>query len=490
MSVSISRGRLAAAGLALVLVGAAAGFGVSRLAKPAPMASPSAGPDRKVLYWYDPMVPNQQFDRPGKSPFMDMQLVPKYASEGGGEPGVQIDPARAQSLGVRLARVQQGNLPSEFTAPGVIDFNGRDLAVVQARAGGIVQRVYARAPGDVIGAGAPLAEILIPEWSGAQAEFLAVRRIGDPALTAAARQRLAVLGMPAGVITEVERSGRPQPILRISTPSGGVIRTLSVRGGMTLAQGQTLAEISGLATVWLNVAVPEAMAGQVRTGQAATVTLSAFPGERFSGRVSAILPEATVDSRTLTARIELANRGGRLRPGMYGQVELGGASTPALLVPSEAVIRTGRRTLVMLAQPGGRYRPAEVQVGRESGDRTEILAGLQPGEQVVASGQFLLDSEASLAGVQARPVPSTPAPAATPALFETMGRIERLDARSVTLSHQPVPALQWPAMTMGFTVADPSLTRGLKVGDQVRFAFDQVGSTHTVRRIDKTDAAR
>jgi Cu(I)/Ag(I) efflux system membrane fusion protein len=361
---------------------------------------------------------------------------------------------------------------------------------VQAQAGGIVQRVYARAPGDVIGAGAPLAEILVPEWSGAQAEFLAVRRTGDAALTAAARQRLAVLGMPAGVITEVERSGRPQPILRISTPSGGVIRTLSVRSGMTLAQGQTLAEISGLATVWLNVAVPEAMAGLVRNGQAATVTLSAFPGERFGGRVSAILPEATADSRTLTARIELANGGSRLRPGMFGQVAFGGAATPALLVPSEAVIRTGRRTLVMLAQPGGRYRPAEVQVGREGGERTEILAGLQPGEQVVASGQFLLDSEASLAGVQARPVASTTTPTATPALFETVGRIERLDARSITLSHQPVPALQWPAMTMGFTVADPMLTRGLKVGDQVRFAFDQAGSTHTVRRIAKMDAAR
>ncbi|WP_374344937.1 efflux RND transporter periplasmic adaptor subunit [Phenylobacterium sp.] len=490
MSVLISRGRLAAAGLALVLVGAAAGYGVSKLAKPAAMAPPAAETGRKVLYWYDPMVPNQRFDKPGKSPFMDMQLVPKYAGEGGGEPGVQVDPARAQSLGVRLARAEQGVLPSEFTAPGVIDFNGRDLAVVQARVGGIVQRVYARAPGDMIGAGAPLADLLIPEWGGAQAEYLAVRRTGDAALAAAARQRLAVLGMPAGVIAEVERSGRPQPTLRISTPTSGVIRTLSVRSGMTLSQGQTLAEISGLATVWLNVAIPEALAGQVRQGQAATVTLAAFPGERFGGQVSAILPETTTDSRTLTARIELANRGGRLRPGMYGQVALGGTATPALLIPSEAVIRTGRRTLVMLAQPGGRYRPAEVQVGREGGERTEILAGLQPGEQVVASGQFLIDSEASLAGVQARPAASMATPSATPALFETMGRIERLDTRSITLSHQPVPALQWPAMTMGFTVADPSLTRGLKVGDQVQFAFDQVGANHTIRRITKMDMAR
>lgn len=489
MSVSPSRGRLAAAGLALLLVGGAAGYGVSQWMKPRD-AAPAAADGRKVLYWYDPMVPAQRFDKPGKSPFMDMQLQPKYADEGGGEAGVQIDPARIQSLGVRLARVEQGQLQSEFTAPGLIDFNGRDVAVVQARAGGFVQRVYARAPGDVIAAGAPLADVLIPEWGGAQAEFLAVRRVGDTALTAAARQRLALLGMPAELIASVERNGRPQTTLRISAPTGGVIRTLSVRNGMTLAQGQTLAEISGLSMVWLNVAVPEAMAGQVRPGQPAGVTLAAYPGERFSGRVAAILPEATADSRTLTARVELANRGGRLRPGMYGQAEFGGAAAPALLVPSEALIRTGRRTLVMLAQPGGRYRPAEVQVGRESGDRTEILAGLQAGEQVVASGQFLLDSEASLAGVQARPITPAGQSAAKPAAFETTGRIERLEGRSITMSHEPVPALQWPAMTMTFTLAEPNLARGLRAGDRVRFAFDQAGGVPTVRQVAKLDAPR
>jgi len=221
------------------------------------------------------------------------------------------------------------------------------------------------------------------------------------------------------------------------------------------------------------------------------VTLTAFPGERFSGHVSAILPEATADSRTLTARIELPNRGGRLRPGMYGQAAFGGGATPALLGPSEAVIRTGRRTLVMLAEAGGRYRPAEIQVGRESGDRTEVLAGLSEGERVVASGQFLLDSEASLSGLQARPAATgSPPSSPRPSLYETTGRIERLEASGVTLSHQPVPALQWPAMTMGFTLADPKLAQGLKVGDQVRFAFDEVGSTHTVRRIEKIGAGQ
>jgi len=193
-------------------------------------------------------------------------------------------------------------------------------------------------------------------------------------------------------------------VTTVSTPVGGAIKTLGVRSGMTVTAGQTLAEVNGLGRVWLNAALPEALAGQVRLGERATASLAAYPGETFSGRVAAVLPQAQAESRTLTLRIELPNPGGRLKPGMFASVQFGGAAQPALLVPTEEVIRTGRRTLVMLAQAGGRYRPAEVRTGREAGGRTEVLAGLAEGEQVVASGQFLIDSEASLAGVDARPV--------------------------------------------------------------------------------------
>ena len=165
-----------------------------------------------------------------------------------------------------------------------------------------------------------------------------------------------------------------------------------------------MAQVTGIGTVWLNAAVPEAQSGSLRIGQRATATLTAFPGEPFGGRIVAILPTAQTDSRTLTVRIELPNRGGRLRPGMFAAVALGGDVKPALLVPSEAVIRTGTRTIVMLASGGGRYQPAEVRTGREGGGQTEILAGLAVGEKVVASGQFLLDSEASLTGIAARPI--------------------------------------------------------------------------------------
>jgi membrane fusion protein, copper/silver efflux system len=484
----------AAAGVGLVAV---LGFGVGRLTTtPQKSTAPAPQSARHILYWYDPMIPMEHHSGPGKSS-MNMTLIPKYADEAPGAPGVQIDPGKTQNLGVRLATVERDTLPSGVSATGVIAFNERDVAVVQAKAAGFVQRVYGRAPGDIVAAGAPLADLLIPEWAGAQGEFLAVRRTGDAALIQASRQRLQLLGMPPALIAAVARSGQVRNVVAVSTPAGGVIKTLGVRNGMAVTAGQTLAEVNGLVRVWLNAAVPEAMTGQVRVGQTVTASLAAYPGETFNGRVTAILPQAEATSRTLTVRIELPNPGGRLRPGMFATVQFGGASQPALLVPSEAVIRTGRRTLVMLAQPGGRYAPAEVKVGREADGRTEVLAGLSDGEKVVASGQFLLDSEASLSGVEARPAtgaapvaaaPSKAAPApAAAAIYTTRGRVEQVTANSVTISHEPVPAIGWPAMTMTFA-ADPKLIAGLKAGDQVTFGFDRPAAGPTVRRIAREGA--
>lgn len=492
MSLEISpRARLGLAAAALALVAGGAGYGIAHLggSETAPTQTADAG--RKALYWYDPMVPQEHYNNPDTLSSMGMKTIPKYADEGGGNaPGIRIDPAASQTLGLRPVAVRRGQLTSSLTATGTIDFNQRDVAIVQARAGGFVQRVYALAPGDIIGAGAPLADLLVPEWGGAQAEFLAIRRTGNAALIQAARQRLILLGMPSGTVASVERTGRPHNVMTISTPTGGVIKTLDVRAGMTMTAGQTLAEVNGLGTVWLNAAVPEAIAGPLKPGQTVQATLAAFPGETLSGRVSAILPTTQADSRTLTVRIELPNRGGRLRPGMFATVSFGGSAQPALLVPSEALIRTGKRTLVMLALDKGRYRPAEVQTGRESGDDTEILAGLSEGEKVIASGQFLIDSEASLSGVQARPIGggvpmAAGKPAATAALYETVGKIEQLTANSVTLSHEPVPAIGWPAMTMTFQLPDPNVARGLKTGDRVRFGFDQPPAGPTVRRMAK-----
>lgn len=369
----------------------------------------ASAPARKILYYYDPMVPQERYDDPDTLSSMGMKTQPKYADEGvvaGEAPGITVNPAAMQNLGIRVVAAKMGSLGATLNVTGSVDFNQRDVAIIQARSGGFVTRVYARAPGDVVRAGAPIADVQLPEWGGAQTEFLSVKRLGRPDLTAAARQRLRLMGMSNGLIASVERTGRTNGTMTITSPISGVIQTLDARAGVTLAMGQTLAQVTGLGTVWLNAAVPEAQAGSVRVGQSATAALTAFPGETFGGRVIAILPTAQADSRTLTVRIELANRGGRLRPGMYAQVALGGDARAALLVPSEAVIRTGTRTIVMLANAKGRYRPAEVRTGREGGGQTEIVEGLSVGEKVVASGQFLLDSEASLTGIVVRPLGS------------------------------------------------------------------------------------
>ena len=356
--------------------------------------------ERKALYWYDPMFPQQKFDQPGKSPFMDMQLVPQYTDDKGDQASISIDPGMTQNLGLRVATVTRGVFESSIDASGVLAFNERDVAVIQARSPGFVERVYARAPSDVLAPNAPLADLLVPGWAAAQTEFLALKRIGDRQLLAAARQRLRLTGMPASLIAKVERDARVYPTFTLTSPIGGVLQDLNIRAGMTVAAGETLARVNGLGTVWLAVAVPEAQAGAITEGQAVEARLPAFPGTLLTGTVSAILPETRADSRTLSVRVELPNPDGRLRPGLSAQVRLNHASAqPLLWVPSEALIRTGRRTLVMLAEDGGHYRPVEVQTGQENAARTVIVQGLQEGQKVVASAQFLLDSEASLKGV-------------------------------------------------------------------------------------------
>ena len=363
--------------------------------------------EKKVLYWFDPMQPQQHFDQPGKSPYMDMQLVPRYAEETDTGNTVRIDPALTQNIGMRFATVTSGTYAAEINAVGTLTYNERDVAIIQTRTNGYVERVYARAPNDVIAAGAPLADILVPEWVAAQTEFLALIKTGETTLIDAARERLRLLGMSTGLIARIEESGKPQAIYTVTTPIGGVIQSLDVRAGMTVMSGQTLAQVHGLSTVWLDMAIPEIQGGQVRIGDQTEAHLTAFPGETFTGQVIALLPETNTESRTLRVRIELDNASGRFRPGMYAEVKLRAAEQQTVLqLPSEAIIRTGRRTLVILAEDDGRYSPVEVEIGRETDGQTIILKGLVEGQQVVASGQFLIDSEASLKGIPIRPIES------------------------------------------------------------------------------------
>jgi Cu(I)/Ag(I) efflux system membrane fusion protein len=373
-------------------------------------ASPAAdAAERRVLYWYDPMEPAQHFDKPGKSPFMDMPMVPRYADDGEAESkGIHLDPRLAQNLGVRLATVERGEVVQSLDVPGSFVFNERLSASVQTRTAGFVSRTYSRAVGDVIGRGAPLVDLLVPDWAAAETEYLALLRGGDSALAAAAHQRLLLQGIPESVIAKVKQNNRVYPEFTVVAPIAGVIDALELRAGMTVSAGAPVARIQALDPIWIEAAVPEAQGALTILGKFAAIRCTAFPGVTFKGRIISVLPQTNADSHTLRVRVEVDNPEGQLKPGMFAQVQMAaGVPQQGLLVPTEAVIHTGTRDLVIVVSGPNRFEPVEVRVGGEYGARTRIVAGLEAGQKVVASGQFLIDSEASLRGIAARMNPAS-----------------------------------------------------------------------------------
>jgi membrane fusion protein, copper/silver efflux system len=436
---------------------------------------------KKVLYWHDPMVPGQKFDKPGKSPFMDMQLVPVYAGAEGDEGKVTISPRVQQNLGVRTAEVVKGSLSPAVEVVGSIAYNERNVAVVTARANGYVERLHARAPLDPVRRGQTLAEIYVPDWVAAQEEFLTVKRMagmnGDVApLLDGARQRMRLAGMTEEQIRRFESTGNIQPRVTITAPVSGVIAELGAREGMTVMSGAALFRINGLDTVWVNAELPESQARLVRPGNAVEARTPAFPETTFKGRVGAILPEIAATTRTLKARIELDNPGHRLVPGMFATLKFTPlARKEVLLVPTEAVIQTGTRSVVIVADGDGGFVPVDVEVGVEAAGQSEIRSGLQAGQKVVVSGQFLLDSEASLRSTATRmqdmPASETGKPA--DAVHRGEGKVESIGKDEVILSHGPMPSLQWDAMTMGFRLPPDTAPNDLRVGDTVAFEIRQ-----------------
>src|SRR5918999_2451157 len=326
-----------------MLVGlTAAGYGGYRYAmhrmmggaaEQAAQSGGTAQSDRQVLYWYDPMYPQQKFDKPGKSPFMDMQLVPKYAGE-------------AESGTVSIS-------------PQVVQ--------LQARAAGFVEKLHARAPLDPVKKGAPLVEMLYPEWAGAQEEFLLLKKNSSPEvqpLMQAARQRLALLGMSEQEIASIEREGRVRQRFTRYAPISGVIAELGVREGMAVMPGHTMFRIVDLSSVWVNAEIPETQAAAVVPGSRAEARVAAYPETKFAGRVGALLPEVNPATRTVRARIELANPGELLKPGMFATLSfVAGRGKDMLLVPTEAIIRTGERSIVIVSLGSGRFSPQQVEVG-------------------------------------------------------------------------------------------------------------------------------
>lgn len=493
---------LVAAGMLL----AAGGFFVGRSSGQSPTAMSMASPasaassgDHKVLYWHDPMVPGPRFDKPGKSPFMDMQLVAVYADEVS-KGGVSVTPAVQQNLGVRTAVVKKADLSSSFDAIGSVQFDERLSVAVQTRVAGYIEHLAVRAPMERVRRGQALATVYAPDWLAPQNELLSLKRAGvGPELVAAARDRMRAMSIPESLIRQSEETGAAQARFTLSAPVSGVVAELGVRDGVAVSPGMTMFRIAGLEKVWAVAEVPEARAVHLVPGQKVKAVLQADASQTFDGELKEILPQVNASTRTLQARFEVDNKTGKLTPGMLLRLQVAGASSTRLVVPSEAVIRTGTRSVVIVRN-GGSFEPHDIKLGADLGDQLEVLDGLNEGDEVVTSGQFLIDSEASLKSVlgamgnapSAAAPPSAPTPASTSsvATYHAEGKVESVDAASITVSHGPVPDLKWPGMTMDFGKADPKAFSNIKVGDTVRFEFKKQGDGYQLVSMQRAEVTK
>jgi len=481
----------------LILLAGAGGYWIANH-RSNDMPAAAASGERKVLYWHDPMVPNVRFDKPGKSPFMDMQLVPVYAGETGTDSGVRVAANVTQSLGIRIGKVEKTTTQRKLTAVGSLVFNDQLVEVVPARVEGYVTRLFVRSPLERVRRGQPLAEIQAPAWLEAQQEFLSLLEAQSESgrsLRAAARERLHVLGIPEATVRRIETQRKTAASTTIVSPIDGVVSELGVREGAAFMPGAPLFRINGLESVWANSRIPEAQLSLVTVGSDVAATATAWPGITFKGKVIALLPQVDADTRTSTARVELDNKEGKLSPGMFVALTLSAPNEqPQLVVPNEAVIVTGKRSVVITANPDQTFGVADVSVGAEQDGHTAILSGLTEGQSIVISGQFLIDSEASLKSTVSRlegvagAAPDSMAGDSmeSSAAHLTQGTVTAIEADKVTIAHEAVPSLNWPPMTMGFAAPPSGLPKDLAIGDRVAFSFKEVEGGYRIESISKT----
>jgi multidrug efflux pump subunit AcrA (membrane-fusion protein) len=331
----------------------------------------------------------------------------------GGDGTVQLTADQLSQFGITFGTVDMRMMENEVRTVGVVTFDETRIAQVAPKFAGFVERLHVDFTGQPVRRGQPLLEVYSPELVAAQEELLVARRLertmdestvpGVPAgssnLLAAARRRLRLWDISDAQIDEILRTGEVRRTLTLHAPASGVVVEKNVVDGQAIQAGQTLYTIADLSEVWIDAELREADAGSVREGSGATIELAAFPGRPFKGRVEYVYPTLEEASRTLRARVAVANSEGRLKPGMYATVRITTPTRRALTVPASAVIRTGERSVVFVDMGGGSLMPHEVETGRTGDDHVEVLSGVEPGQRVVTSAQFLLDSESNLAEV-------------------------------------------------------------------------------------------
>ena len=421
----------------------------------------AASAEKEPLYWVAPMDANYKRDKPGKSP-MGMDLVAVY-DDGGkgpdeGEGTIRISPDVVNNLGVRTSTASYKSLHTEINTVGYVTYDEDNLVHIHPRVQGWIEKLHVTAIGDQVKKGQSLYEIYSPELVNAQEEFLLALDRNNKRLISAAKNRLTALQLPKSAIAELEKTKKVQQRITFYAPQNGVVENLKIREGFFVKPGSTLMSIGDLSEVWVEGEVFERQAGQVKTGTPVTMTLDYLPGKTWKGQVDYIYPTLDAKTRTVKIRLRFKNENGDFKPNMFAQLAIHTTGDEsALLIPKEALIRTGNQDRVVLALGEGSFKSVAVRVGRYDSESVEILEGLSEGEKVVSSAQFLLDSESSKSSDFKRMNHDhSESNDAAPSSVWVSAQVQSLmaDHKMLTLTHEPIPEWDWPEMTMDFIATD------------------------------------
>ncbi|NIY93548.1 efflux RND transporter periplasmic adaptor subunit [Vibrio diazotrophicus] len=469
--------------LALV-IGATLGFGAQTLLSQTHTSqaegtgheqqSNQAKSNDEPLYWVAPMDPNYKRDKPGKSP-MGMDLIPVYAEDAAQDqaPGtVKISPAVENNLGVKVASAQMTPLTPSIETVGYVAFDESQLWQTNVRVAGWVEKLNVNAIGDKVNKGDVLFTLYSPELVKAQEELINAYRTGREGLVKGATERLVTLGVDRQQIQSIVKRGKASQSIDIKAKADGIIANLNVREGGYLSPAQAVISAGPLENVWVDAEVFERQSHWVKAGSTAKMTLDALPGKEWQGEIDYVYPILDPQTRTLRLRLKFPNPQGELKPNMFANISLQPVTEESVLtIPKSSVIRSGGMTRVVLSEGDGKYRSARVQIGREAGDKVEVLQGLTEQSKVVTSAHFLLDSESSQTADLAR----IDGIAVDMESVWAKGEISDVlsSSRTLTINHQPVPEWNWPGMTMNFTAGENVDIDALKSGQMVEFELQK-----------------
>ena len=451
----------------------------------------------RILYWWDPMIPDFKSDKPGKSP-MGMDMVPVYEGQESGrveEKGVvTISSVAMNNLGVRTAAIERATLIPIVETFGSITFDESQTAHLHVRAKGWIERLHIRVVGEYVERGKLLMEVFSPDLITAAYEFVREAERGSSGNTEGARRKLVALGVSDRQIEEIRKTGAVPERIMIYAPQTGVVEALGVAEGMYVESDLTLMSIVDNSSVWVMAEVLESQVGLVSRGMQAEVRVASQPSRTWAGTVDYIYPELRPDTRTARLRIRLANPDHALQPNMFASVRVATrARENVIAIPNGALIRTGQAERAVLALGDGRFKPVPVKAGITVGDMVEITDGLMEGDRVVTSAHFLIDSESSLsagfASMQEVEQPQA-AKATAPAVGEGEVTAVATDGSKITISHGPIADFSWPAMTMEFAAGPGASVQGLATGDHIRFdVIKAPDETYTVVAIERLGGA-